>query len=95
MKITICKSDLIHLCCRLKKYKSLESQGISNEWYKCDPCKTSFANETKWARHMQRHKGEPGKSRTMLLQGVQKLVDILTPLFSLAWVSRSGSYSTC
>ena len=29
------------------------------------------------------------------LQGVQKFVDILTPLFSLAWVSRSGSYSTC
>ena len=40
---------------------SLESQRFSNELYKCDPCKTSFGDEAKWARHMQRHKGEPGK----------------------------------
>ena len=44
----------------LKKYMSLASQKFSNEWYKCDPCKTSFGDEVKWARHMQRHKGEPG-----------------------------------
>ena len=31
----------------------------------------------------------------IILKGVQKFVPILTPLFSLAWVSRSGSYSTC
>ena len=31
----------------------------------------------------------------VVIQGVQKFVDILTPLFSLAWVLRSGSYSTC
>ena len=49
------------LCSRLKKYMSLESQRFSNEWYKCEPCKTSFGDEAKWARHMQRHKGEPGK----------------------------------
>ena len=45
----------------MKKYMSLEGQNFSNELYKCDPCKTSFGSEVKWARHMQRHKGEPGK----------------------------------
>ena len=33
--------------------------------------------------------------KVIFLQGVQKFVPILTPLFSLAWVLTSGSYSTC
>ena len=28
--------------------------------YKCDPCELPFKTHKKWARHMQRHKGEPG-----------------------------------
>ena len=40
----------------------LKNYNFSNELFKCDPCKTSFGSEVKWARHMQRHKGEPGKS---------------------------------
>ena len=50
---------------------SLESQSFSHEWYKCEPCKTSFADEGKWARHMQRHKGEPGKDEWAVQGGAE------------------------
>ena len=62
----------------MKKYMSLESQNFSNELYKCDPCKTSFGSEVKWARHMQRHKGEPGKLLNSLTSGVNLPVDFMS-----------------
>ena len=34
--------------------------GSKSDLLRCAPCEKSFSTERKWAKHMQRHRGEPG-----------------------------------
>ena len=42
-----------------KLYNNRESDSKS-DLFRCAPCHKSFSTERKWAKHMQRHRGEPG-----------------------------------
>ena len=48
-------SQLEDATTRLSKW----DERFKSDEFKCEPCRTTFSSEKRWAIHMQRHKGEP------------------------------------